>query len=371
MKNKIIYAIVILVVVLLAIFVTYNQKSEDSSVYKVGYIGPMTGPAAKYGSYESVKLATDEINSKGGINGKKLEIIFEDGKCSGKDAVSAAKKLIEVDKVKIVLGGHCSPESVAIYPLLESNKVLMLASITSSPALSNVGKYIFRTSPVSTVQSVVIADYLKKTNLKKIAIVYEQTDYARPIAENLKNNLVGSSVDNVLYEGFTPGTTDFRTIVAKIKASGADSVFVSPQSPDAGLNILQQVREINSSVVVLGNDAMANQVIMDKPFSNGLLISQPPFDAKDDMFVEFSNKYKATFSVGVPYGIWTAESYDATILIAKAIESVGYDSDKIVKYLEGLNNYKGASGVFSINKQHDGVRDYFMKVVKNGGLVDL
>jgi branched-chain amino acid transport system substrate-binding protein len=124
----------------------------------------------------------DEINKAGGIDGKRLQIIFEDGKCTSKDALSAANKLIQVDKVKVILGGHCTPESVAIAPVAEKNKIVMLAGITSTPLLSSAGEYVFRTTSVSTVQSTILAEIaVNKLGGKKFAVIYEQSDFARPI----------------------------------------------------------------------------------------------------------------------------------------------------------------------------------------------
>jgi len=140
-------------------------------------IGAITGPVAKYGSYEAVTLAVEEINNAGGIKGRKINLIAEDGKCDAKEAVNAANKLINVDGVKIILGGHCTPESLAIAPIAEQNRVIMFASITSTPSLTNMGDYVFRTSPVSVVQSILVANLsYNSLHLRKVAIVYEQTD---------------------------------------------------------------------------------------------------------------------------------------------------------------------------------------------------
>ena len=121
--------ILLLVISLSLIFsgcITSGLFSLDSNnTYKIGFVGPMSGSLAKYGAYEAVKLAQDEINAIGGINGKQLEIIYEDGKGNANDAIIVVNKLISVDNVNIVLGGHCTAESLSIAPVLEKSKVLM------------------------------------------------------------------------------------------------------------------------------------------------------------------------------------------------------------------------------------------------------
>lgn len=109
----------------------------------------MTGPLSKYGALQSAQLAEEDINAAIGINGHPLQLIDEDGKGDLKTALTAAMKLVDSDGVKFILGGHCTPESLAIAPFLEREKVIMLAAITSTPKLTSAGDYIFRVTPVS------------------------------------------------------------------------------------------------------------------------------------------------------------------------------------------------------------------------------
>ena len=106
-----------------------QQQQATKEPIKIGFIGAMTGQFTKYGSYQAVQLAIDNINKNGGIKGTPVKLIAEDGKCDPNTAVTAMNKLIDVDQVKVVLGGHCTPESAAIAPIAEKNKVIMLAAI--------------------------------------------------------------------------------------------------------------------------------------------------------------------------------------------------------------------------------------------------
>ncbi|HLC33092.1 MAG TPA: ABC transporter substrate-binding protein, partial [Candidatus Nanoarchaeia archaeon] len=119
---------------------------------KIGFIGPLTGTGALYGTSElnAAQLALDDINAQGGINGKKVELIVEDGKCEGAASATAAQKLIQVDNVKYILGGHCSTESLSIVPITEANKVFLMAGATGTDKFTKAGKYAFRTFPSAT-----------------------------------------------------------------------------------------------------------------------------------------------------------------------------------------------------------------------------
>ncbi|MDD4983952.1 MAG: ABC transporter substrate-binding protein [Candidatus ainarchaeum sp.] len=363
--NFFIVLVLTIVIVLLIIF------SGTTETYKIGYVGAMTGPMAKYGSYEAVSLAIDEINDKGGISGKQIELIAEDGKCNAQDAVAGANKLIFQDGVKVILGGHCSPESLAIASLSEENKVIQLASITTSPKYSDFGDYIFRTSPSSAVQGEVISNAIKAQGYTKVAILFEKTDYAEPIAANLKTG-VEKFGQVVYYDQYVTGTNDFKTEVSKIVESGAEIVFISPQAPDATLLIVKQLLEQGSTAKIFGNDVTGNLSVIEKDptIFEGMIFTTPSFDSNSEMYLMFSQKYKEKYGVDVPYGFWTAESYDAVFIIANAINENGYDSDGIKTYLEALTGFKGSSGTISINALHDGIRSYSLRTVKSGKIVN-
>ncbi|PIN75753.1 hypothetical protein COV18_02810 [Candidatus Woesearchaeota archaeon CG10_big_fil_rev_8_21_14_0_10_37_12] len=350
-----------------------NPVSSEEGVVKIGFIGAMTGPIAKYGSYEAVSLGIDDLNAAGGINGKQVKLIAEDGKCNSNDAVTAVNKLIHVDKVKFILGGHCSPESVAIAPIVEENKVIMLASITTSPYLSDMGDYVFRTSPVNTHQVPLIADAAKKLNLLKLAVVYEETQYAEPIAKALKEAFPKDGGVIVMYESYVPGEADFRTIVTKVKNSGADAVFLSPQSPDAAALLLKQLKELDVRIKVFGNDILGNSASFEenKVLHEGVIFPGPLFDEDMSDTKDFIEKYKTKYNVdGLPFGFWTAEAYDGVFILADAIAKHGEDTEAIKEYLYSIKDYDGVSGKIGIDENGDGIRTYKLSIVKNGQIVD-
>lgn len=367
MKKALIALIVVIIVVLIIIFTSQDSTSNES--IKVGYISDLSGSVKKYGAYEAGKLAMDEINAAGGIDGKKLEIIFEDGKCNSKEATNAATKLISIDKVKVILGGHCTPESAAIAPIAEQNKVIMLAGITSSPVMSSKGAYIFRTTSVSTVQSGILADIgINKLKGKNFGVIYEQTDYARPIAEQFKSEIAARGGAIKVYEGYAPDTNDFKTLLAKVKSAGLDGLLLSPQRPDAGLNIMKQLAELGVKLQLFGNDIIINQTQIDASPTvyEGMIFAAPDYDIVNNAkSKKFNDTFKETFGYVPPFGIFTAESYDGVYIIADAIKKYGQDTDKIKDYLANLKDYEGASGKITINEKHDGVRAYVPKVVRS------
>lgn len=349
--------------------------AEEPGALKIGWIGAMTGPVAKYGAYQAALLAQDDINAAGGIKGRKLELVFEDGKCDPKTAVNAAMKLINVDKVHFIIGGHCTPESLPISSLAERNKTIMLAAITSSPKLSEAGDYIFRVTAVSTqgvdLQVPYAAQQLK---LKRLAIISEETDYARPLAEHFQETFPATGGEVVAAESYTPGESDFRAILTKIKSKNPDAIYLGVQAPDRAVLILQQMRDLGIHVKIFGNEITGNafQASGDKKdLFEGLIFPEPQIDWNAPATHDFVERFKKRFNVELPYGFWSAEAYDAVMLMAKVIGECGDDVEKVKACLYATKGYPGISGSVGIDTKGDGIRTYLLKIVENGQIKPL
>jgi branched-chain amino acid transport system substrate-binding protein len=371
MKKTIIWVVIIIVVIGLGWLILGNRSvTPNGSPIKIGWISDLTGPNSKYGSIEAARIAVEEINNGGGINGRAINLIEENGLCDTKTTLGAVSKLINIDKVGYILGGHCSTETIAAAPVAEKNKVILLASISSSPVISDAGDYIFRTSSISTQQSGLVAQYAISHGIKKIGVVYENKEYPKPIAEELKKSFEQKGGIVPAYEGYATEEKDFRSILLKVKASGVDAIFVSPQSPDKAALLLKQIKDLKMGVVVFGNEQVGSTAVMDiagKDVVEGVIYGEPAFDTEDQLTKAFITAYsKKNNTDGIPYGIWTAESYDAVKILTQAIGIVGDDIEKVKGYLYTIKNYKGASGYITINKKGDGVRNYSLKTIQDG-----
>jgi len=352
-----------------------NELAKEKEPMRVGWISDLSGSVSKWGADKAVQIAVDEINEAGGINGRKFELIMEDGKCRSKDAVNAMNKLIHVDGVHFVLGGHCSPESLAIAPIAQENKVLMFAQMTTSPDLSDAGDYVFRTSQVNTEQSKLIADLmLQKLGIKSLGIIYEETGYAEPIARVLKEQFEQNGGSVLLYEGYSQGEKDFRSSLTKVLAKKPDALFFSPQdNENAGL-LLQQIHELGGKEHIFGNEIFGSEDLVKNMgvYMDGIIYSTPDYNPLGEKEKTFIEKYKQKYNVeGLPFGLYTAEVYDATNILAQAISKYGDNVDKVKDALYKVQDYYGASGKFSINEKGDGVRNYVLKRVQNGKVLNL
>jgi len=191
---------------------TQTSTTETKTV-KVWVIAPLSGPAATYGedTVNAYNMVVDEFNKKN--KDLQIQLVFEDGKCDGKDATSAAQKLITVDKVQAIVWGVCSAETISAGKIAQANNVLMLSPVSSAPEVAEVGNYVFRYWNDAYVTKK-LADYMNDQGIKKLAIIRENTDYPLWYANSLKKFFAGNVT---LEEQYNGNEKDFSIIAKKVR----------------------------------------------------------------------------------------------------------------------------------------------------------
>lgn len=344
-------AVALLVVAVLIVLAVMTRRSRGPEKVTIGFVGPLTGPSALWGegARNMVKLAAEEVNAHGGIAGKQLEIDYQDGKCSAPDAISALQNL-KASGVKFIIGGHCSPETVAMAPLTKDGSVFMLAGITSSDGAVSVSDYAYRTSPdtadvTTRLVPVVVERY------KKIATITELAPYPKSFTGDFEATLKKAGGTIVAHEEYAPGTTDFRVAIARLGASGADAILVSPQSPTAAVEIAKQMQERGIKSPLIGNAVFVATGVFEKAgkptVMNGVFTVLPFADPSGSKARALQDAYKAHFGGDVPYNLYyVGTAYDAVYMMASAIEACGdntscvADAFKNMEYAGSVSTYK-------------------------------
>ena len=354
-----------------------QQKPQDT--FKIGVIFPLTGDAAAYGlpAQRAVMIAADEINAKGGINnnGKKITVVYEDGKCNPKDGNAAAQKLVNVDKVKVIIGGFCSGETLGAAPIAEQNKVILISPSSTSPDITKAGDYIFRLAPSDAFAGVVASNYaFNELKARKAAVISEATDYPQGLRKVFKENFEKLGGQIVADEVFNPDDTDMRTQITKIKVFSPDVIYVVPQAVQKGVLIIKQMKEAGLKQQLLTNEAIIGErnIIKENAADmEGIIGIQQKFDDKALKTTALLDKYKQeTGKEGVTPQYMSA-AYDSVYLVSKAVEKYGYDGDKIKRFLYTVKDYDGAVGRITIDQNGDVILDFSVKQVNDGELVTL
>lgn len=351
---------------------------QPQGTYKIGVMLPLTGDGAAYGLplQKSAKIAFDELNAKGGVNGRRLEAVYEDSKCNPKDGNAAAQKLINVDKVKVIIGGACSGETLGAAPIANDNKVVMVSPSATSPDItSKGGDFVFRLAPSDAYAGVVASDYAyNELKAKKAAIISETTDYAQGLRRVFKENFEKLGGQVVADDTYNPEDTDFRTQVAKVKAArGPDVIYVVPQAPAKGVLLVRQIKEAGLKQQLLTAEVIIGRnVIKDNAADmEGLIGVEQKFDEKSPKAAGLLGKYKSQAKEDPPFPAYMSAAYDAVYLVSDAIAKGGYDGENIRDYFYAVNNYEGAVGKVSIDENGDVVLDFNVRQVRNGDLATL
>ena len=355
-----------------------EQKNEINynGSYKIGVMLALTGDAATYGlpEQQSIEIALDEINSIGGINGKKLEAIYEDSKCNPKDGNAAAQKLVNIDKVKLIIGGSCSGETLGAAPITEANKVILISPSSTSPDITRAGDFVFRVAPSDAQAGIVAADYaFNELKSRKAALITESADYPQGLRKIFKENFVKLGGKIAADETYNPEDTDFRTQVTKVKAANPDVIYIVPQAPQKGILLIRQIKEAGLNQKLLTAEVLIGRnVIQDNAAEmEGLIGIEQKFDDKNKKAAKLFAKYKQETGEEAPFPTYMAGAYDIVYLIADVIKKEGYNSEKIRDFLYSVKDYEGAIGKLTIDKNGDPILDYNVKQVRNGNLVIL
>lgn len=376
MNNKGIWVVVAVIVVGgLVWWGTSHKAAPVGDTYKVGVILPLTGDAAPYaeGARNIYQLALDEINNAGGVNGKPMQLIIEDGKCNGQDAASAAQKLINVDQVQVIIGGFCSGESLAVVPIATQAKVAMANPGSSSPKLTGISPYFMRDYPSDSAQGKVLADIAyNDKGWRNIVFIQEQTDYAQGVYQSFADEfqkLGGKVIDN---QQFPTETTDFRSLVSKVKSENPDALFVDTQTAASAGRVFTQISQLGwmpkilVSDVTIGDPAtlMANKTLLE-----GALGAEFGVDPTNPKYAALVASYKAKYGTDMPFQSYGQAEYDIVYLVRDALVAVGYDGTAIANSLRNVKDWQGASGSITIQSDGDRASGHSPETVKNGMMV--
>jgi len=170
-----------------------TENIAEKTPIKIGWIGPLSGPSALYGQVElnGAKISADRINAQGGVNGRNVTLVIEDGKCDATTAVTAAKKLIEVENVDYMMTG-CSVESMAVLPLTEQSKMFLIA-MAGADSFRGAGKYAFRVVAPLSLRYPKLAKFAYSRGARKLAVITDGKEWATSNANNFKQSFLSAA----------------------------------------------------------------------------------------------------------------------------------------------------------------------------------
>ncbi len=282
-----------------------------------------------------------------------------------------AQKYIDDTDIVVVDGHQFSGATIAAGGKYESAGLPMISPSATNPDITTLGAYIWRICMTDAVQGKGLANYSVDTlGKQKIAIMYDNSDYGRGLADAYEEAVKAAKGTVVGREQYAAGDTDFRAQLTKLKGAGPDLLFLSGYYPE-GSKIAQQARELGMDVQLLGSDGDASDELpkLGGAAVEGMMVSTFFDYSKDDPVVQkFVKAYKAKYEGANP-DQFSASSYDVIMLAAKAAENAGKnDRSAINDALAQIGTYEGITGTIKFDENGDVIKPLNIVVVKNGGL---
>lgn len=335
---------------------------------KIGVISIITGQGAAYGEAitNGIKLARDEVNAKGDVL---IDLKIEDSSGKQEQALAAAQKLINSEKVVAIIGPTLSNEMFAAGPEANASGVPIMGTSTTAKGIPQIGKFVFRNSmPESQAIPASVGQAVKKYNIRKVALLYGNDDAftksgfdtMKEVAEKLKLNIV-------TIQEFQKGQADYKAQLTKIASLAPDAVLCSALYNEGGV-ILAQARKMGLSVPFVGGNGFNSPKVIEiaKEAAEGLIVATPWFGEKNDPKVKaFSAKYEKAY--GKKPDQFAAQAYDAFYIMTDALKAAGTaDRAKLRDALAATRNFQGVVGKFSFDAERDVVMTPSVLVVKSG-----
>ena len=362
----------------LAILAVGFGSARAADTVKIGLMAPITGSWASEGleMKRNVELLAQELNAKGGIGGKQVEVVVEDDGGDPRTASLAAQRLT-TKGVVAVIGTYGSAVTEASQPIYDEANIVQVANGSTAVRLTEKGlKYFFRTCPRDAEQGKVGAATVQKLGAKRIAILHDNSAYSKGLADEINGILKKANANVIYFDALTPKEQDYSAILTKLKAATPDLVFFTGYYPEAGL-LLKQKKQMGFNAPFIGGDAVNNPdlvKIAGKEAAAGFMFLSPP--VPKDLDNPEAKAYLAAYQKKygeAPQSIYGVLAGDGFRVVAKAIDvSKSTKADAIRGALVNqVKDFPGFTGKISFNEKGDRVGDLYRvyKVDPSGNFV--
>jgi len=354
-----------------------TPAQEGLEPYKIGAVIDISGSAASLGEPEkdTIKMLVEDLNAKGGINGHPVDLIILDNKSNETEAVLAAKRLVDQDKVLAVLGCSASGTTLAMLDTIQKANVPLVSLAASAKIVEPVEqrKWVFKTAQGDILVAKRIARYLTEKGLKNVAFLSMNNAYGDSGREAFEEAAADAGLNIVVKEKFEATDKDMTSQVAKVKASNAQATVIWAIPPSAAI-VTKNYHDMGVNLPLIHTHGIGNQAFIDLagdaaegvilPVGKILVAEQlPDSDPQKEVLLEYIAAYESRY--GTRPSTFGGHAHDGFSLVVKAIEQAGPDRAKIRDALESITGYAGISGVFNFSAQdHNGLGEDSMVMVE-------
>jgi branched-chain amino acid transport system substrate-binding protein len=364
---------------LLAAALAFPAGAADT--IKIGAILSVTGPASFLGAPEAktLEMLVAETNKKGGILGKKVELIVKDSGASPEKAFSFAKQLIEEDKVFAIIGPSTSGETMKIKSLAEEGKTILMSCAAAEVIVNPVAKYVFKTPQKDSDAVLMIFQQMKKMKISKIGVVSSNTGFGGAGKAQIEKLAPEHGITILVNEVYDKAASDLTAEVTKLKAGNVEAVINWSIEPAQAI-VIKNARQIGLKVPIFQSHGFGNIKYVDAageaaegvmfPAGRLLVADQlPKNNPQRELLLKYKKDYQS-YCQGEECSTFGGHAYDAFIILQKAIEKANStDKEKVRAAIEQLKGVVGTAGIFNFSPtDHNGlgIDAFVMLVVRNG-----
>jgi len=340
---------------------------------RIGFLGALTGDVAMFGkpTLDAMKMAAEEINAAGGINGRKIEIVEADNRGDKQEGASVTQKLISRDNVVAIVGDPTTGITKVAAPLAQKAGVVLLSAGSTGPGVVETGDFIYRNTLLDSVAIPACIDFFARDlGYKKVALITsDNNDYSVGLSQTFRDASRGKGIEIVAEEKIKDGDKDFSAQITNIKARKPDVIFFSGYYTEGAL-IMKEARKQGLKAKMFGGDGLFSPKFIELGGDavDGTMLALgfspeqgSPITAK---FVEgFKKKYG-----GAEPGVFAAQGYDAIVLLADAMKRGNSTDPKVFKdALAQTRNFEGVAGTITIRANREPIKTPLALLEVKGG----
>ncbi len=340
------------ILLLLLVFCAAPVFADTDQEITVGVATVLTGDAAIIGS--NIEKTIDTYKKR--YLRHPIRFVFEDAKKSSTDGLAAYRKLIDTDHVSMVIGGTTSNGTIAGAPLLNRSKTVLITPLTGGSNIDKAGEYIFRIGNSDILNGQQQAELLISRSLKNVALLTEQTEYTTDIAKYFRQKMREKGGRIVLDEEFLPDSTDFRSLILKIRSTKPQALFISTQTGLAFGLFIKQLHELFGAQEI---EIHTNFVAVDNPDARvaagdliyGVHYMAPAYDKLNPKLIRFIQEFNNDHGAEPAITFHTAGTIDSLDMLQLYLdENHTFDRAGFHDFLLAkIRNYKGLMGVYSFD----------------------
>jgi branched-chain amino acid transport system substrate-binding protein len=351
-----------------ALFMFFGIAWADT--VKVGFNVPLTGFAAADGesALNGAKLAVNQANANGGINGKQIELVIYDDQASPKEAVPIANRLIEKDGVKVAVSGSYSGSTRAAAGVFQAAGIPYISAYAIHPGITRAGKYVFRTSFMGEVQGRAGALLIGQTmQLKRVVVITLKNDFGKSLAAGFKAEAANFGIEIINEYEYSIRDRQFGPIVAKVRADKPDAIYASGYFFTAG-PLVNQLRSGGVTVPIIGQEGYDSEqfIKIAGAASEGVIITTSlDRDSNSPETRSFITEYEKL--TGNKVDMVAASGHTALNVVIAALRKAGTSNPKAIRNAIAQTQLTAATGHISFNALGEVRKNVQVQIVRNGG----